>query len=81
MAEIIDLIFNQYLRIFVGFVLAGLVIFSLYCSHNDSLKRLLKFKTYNNKIKKIMQKKNIPPWKRKTIPLIFKKNKFFNILV
>jgi hypothetical protein len=47
MAEIIDLIFNQYLRIFVGFVLAGLVIFSLYCSHNDKLKRLLKFKTYN----------------------------------
>jgi len=47
MTEIIDLIFNQYLRIFVGVVLAGLIIFSLYCSHNDKLKRLLKFKTYN----------------------------------
>ena len=47
MIELIDLFLNQYLRIFVGFVLAGLVIFSLYCSHNDKLKRLLKFKTYN----------------------------------
>ena len=43
MTEIIDIIFNQYLRIFVGIVLVGLVIFSLYYSHNDKLKKLLKF--------------------------------------
>ena len=47
MTEIIDIIFNQYLRIFVGIVLIGLVIFSLYYSYKDKLKRLFKFKTYN----------------------------------
>ena len=43
MTEIIDIIFNQYLRIFVGIVLIGLVIFSLYFSYNDKLKKLLRF--------------------------------------
>ena len=43
MTEIIDLFFNQYLRIFVGIILVGLVIFSLYFSYNDKLKKLLRF--------------------------------------
>ena len=30
MIELIDLFFNQYLRIFVGIVLVGLIIFALY---------------------------------------------------
>ena len=30
MIELIDLLFNQYLRIFVGIVLVGLILFSLY---------------------------------------------------
>jgi hypothetical protein len=30
MIELIDLFFNQYLRIFVGVVLVGLILFSLY---------------------------------------------------
>ena len=30
MIELIDLFLNQYLRIFVGVVLVGLIIFSLY---------------------------------------------------
>jgi len=47
MTEIIDIIFNQYLRIFVGIVLIGLVIFSLYYFYKDKLKRFIKFKTYN----------------------------------
>jgi hypothetical protein len=45
MIELIDIIFNQYLRIFVGIVLVGLVIFSLYYSYKDKLKKLLRFKT------------------------------------
>jgi len=32
MIEFIDLFFNHYLRIFVGVVLVGLVLFSLYYS-------------------------------------------------
>ena len=32
MIEFIDLFFNQYLRIFVGVVLVGLILFSLYYS-------------------------------------------------
>ena len=40
----INIIFNQYLRMFVGIVLVGLVIFSIYHSYNDKLKRLLRFK-------------------------------------
>ena len=30
MIEFIDIFFNQYLRIFVGIVLVGLILFSLY---------------------------------------------------
>ena len=30
MIEFIDLFFNQYLRIFVGVILVGLILFSLY---------------------------------------------------
>ena len=45
MIEIIDIILNQYLRIFVGVVLVSLIIFSLYYSYNDKLKKILRFKT------------------------------------
>ncbi|MDA9085182.1 hypothetical protein N9J95_03160 [Candidatus Pelagibacter sp.] len=47
MIDLIDVIFNQYLRIFVGIVLVGLVIFSLYCSYKARLKKLLISKTDN----------------------------------
>ena len=47
MIELIDIIFNQYLRIFVGIVLVGLVIFSLYHSYYDKIKNFFKFKTDN----------------------------------
>ena len=40
MIEFIDLFFNQYLRIFVGVVLVGLICFSLYYSHKDKIKKL-----------------------------------------
>ena len=30
MIELIDIFFNQYLRVFVGIVLVGLILFSLY---------------------------------------------------
>ena len=30
MIELIDLFFNQYLRIFVGIILVGLILFSIY---------------------------------------------------
>ena len=40
MIEIIDIILNQYLRIFVGVVLVSLIIFSLYYSYNDKLKKI-----------------------------------------
>jgi hypothetical protein len=30
MIELIDVFFNQYLRVFVGIVLIGLILFSLY---------------------------------------------------
>ena len=30
MIELIDIFFNQYLRVFVGIVLIGLILFSLY---------------------------------------------------
>ena len=46
--------------------------------YQNSIK--LKFKTFTRNIKKYMQKKNIPPWKRKFIPLIFNKNNFINLL-
>jgi hypothetical protein len=45
MIELIDVFFNLYLRIFVGIVLVGLVIFSLYYSYKDKLKKLAIFKT------------------------------------
>jgi len=47
MIELIDIIFNQYLRIFIGIVLVGLIIFSLYCSYYSKLKKLLRFKNNN----------------------------------
>jgi hypothetical protein len=40
MIEFIDLFFNQYLRIFVGVVLVGLICFSLYYSYKDKIKKL-----------------------------------------
>jgi hypothetical protein len=45
MIELIDIILNQYLRIFVGIILLALVIFSLYYSHVDKIKKLLGLKT------------------------------------
>jgi hypothetical protein len=47
MIELIDIIFNQYLRIFFGIILIGLIIFSLYRSYYDKLKKLLRFKNKN----------------------------------
>ena len=47
MIELIDIIFNQYLRIFVGIVLVGLIVFSLYHSYYDKLKKFFKLKTDN----------------------------------
>jgi hypothetical protein len=35
MFELIDIFFNQYLRIFVGIVLIGLILFSLYYKFKD----------------------------------------------
>jgi hypothetical protein len=35
MIEFIDLFFNHYLRIFVGVVLVGLILFSLYYSFKN----------------------------------------------
>jgi len=40
MVELIDIIFNQYLRIFVGIVLVGLICFSLYYPYKDKIKKL-----------------------------------------
>ena len=45
MIELIDIIFNQYLRIFVGVILLGLVCFSLYYNYKDKVKKLLGFNT------------------------------------
>jgi hypothetical protein len=47
MIELIDIIFNQYLRIFFGIVLVGLIIFSLYCSYFGKLKKLLRLENNN----------------------------------
>ena len=47
MIELIDIIFNQYLRIFIGIVLVGFIIFSLYYSYYDKIKKLLRFKNNN----------------------------------
>ena len=51
MLELIDLIFNQYLRLFVGVVLVGLVCFSLYYNYKDKLKKLLGFNNHQDKWK------------------------------
>ena len=45
MIDLIDIIFNQYLRIFVGVILVGLVCFSLYYNYKDKVKKLLGFNT------------------------------------
>jgi len=45
MIEFIDLFFNQYLRLFVGVVLVGLVCFSLYYNYKDKVKKLFGFNT------------------------------------
>jgi len=45
MIELIDIIFNQYLRLFVGVILVGLVCFSLYFNYKDKVKKLLNFKS------------------------------------
>lgn len=45
MIELIDIIFNQYLRIFVGVILVVLVCFSLYYNYKDKVKKLLGFNT------------------------------------
>jgi hypothetical protein len=47
MIEIIDLILNQYLRIFVGTVLIGLIILSLLFSLKDKIKKKFIFKIKN----------------------------------
>ena len=47
MLELIDLIFNQYLRIFVGAVLIGLIIFSLFFKFKNKLKKKSNFKIEN----------------------------------
>jgi hypothetical protein len=44
MIELIDLIFNQYLRIFVGVVLIGLIILSLFFKLKNKLKKRSNFK-------------------------------------
>ncbi len=44
MIELIDVVLSQYLRIFVGIVMVGLVIFSLSYSYKDNFKKLLRFK-------------------------------------
>ena len=45
MIDLIDIIFNQYLRIFVGVILVGLVCFSLYYNYKGKVKKLLGFNT------------------------------------
>ena len=47
MLELIDLIFNQYLRIFVGAVLIGLIIFSLFFKFKNKLKKKSDFEIKN----------------------------------
>jgi hypothetical protein len=47
MIEIIDLFLNQYLRIFVGIVLIGLIIFSLFFKLRNKLKAKFKFNIKN----------------------------------
>ncbi|MDC0454633.1 hypothetical protein OAL68_01290 [Candidatus Pelagibacter sp.] len=47
MIELIDLILNQYLRIFVGAALIGLIIVSLFFKLKNNLKKKSKFKNNN----------------------------------
>ena len=47
MIELIDLIFNQYLRLFVGTVLIGLIIFSLFFKFKNKIKKKFNFKIEN----------------------------------
>ena len=47
MIELIDLIFNQYLRIFVGVVLIGLIIFSLIFKFKNQYRKKSNFKNKN----------------------------------
>ena len=42
MIELIDLFFNQYLKIFVGIILVGLILLSLYYKFKKQLKIYLK---------------------------------------
>jgi len=49
MIELIDIFFNQYLRIFFAIVFVGLIIFSVYCSYYVKFKKLLRFKNNNKK--------------------------------
>jgi|TARA_B100001094_G_scaffold183767_1_gene178056 hypothetical protein len=48
MIDIIDLILNQYLRLFVGIVLIALIIFSLFIKLKNKLKKRSNFKINNN---------------------------------
>jgi hypothetical protein len=47
MIEIIDLFLNQYLRIFVGILLIGLIIFSLFFRFQKKIKKKFNFKIKN----------------------------------
>ena len=47
MLEQIDLIFNQYLRIFVGIVLIGLIILSLFFKFKNKFRKKSNFKIEN----------------------------------
>jgi hypothetical protein len=47
MIELIDLILNQYLRIFVGIVLIGLIILSLFFTLKNILKKKSNLETDN----------------------------------
>ena len=51
MIELIDIILNQYLRIFFAIILIGLIIFSLYRSYYDKLKKLLRFKNRHERLR------------------------------
>ena len=47
MIEIIDLILNQYLRILVGVILIGLIIFSLFFKLKNKIKKKSNIKIKN----------------------------------
>jgi hypothetical protein len=58
MTEFINLFFNQYLRIFVGIVLVGLICFSLYYSYKDKIKKLFGI-NHDDKINKNLEDKSL----------------------